>query len=322
MTRNSRRPPQSIFFADVIDPEGQRFEVQISDDTGTPDNWIHPYFIDEYGLTCKDLPRPIAYEDASGNHLEANRSVDLEWFGENNRKFKSTFYVMPRRVKIPRLILGLTFVEDYGRAKHVCRSELRVQDAKILTQSPITAREATEIQANGARADAEAARLETARVSTSSRRTHNTSTSSRRTHNTSTRHNRTSGTRNTRTVREDIQNDNPTDDYNNTYDSSGISWGPWARRTNGQWHREGQDSSGNWYQEDRSEDPSVTHNDTYGNNSHNNNDNNNNNPYINNDTHDIINWGSWRRLPNGIWHREGQDSSGQWYEENQPEDPH
>jgi hypothetical protein len=36
----------------------------------------------------------------------------------------------------------------------------------------------------------------------------------------------------------------PSDAYSNVYNSSGISWGPWTRLQNGQWHREGQDALG------------------------------------------------------------------------------
>jgi hypothetical protein len=138
MMAQGDRPPQSIFYADVKDPKGHRCEVQISDDTGSPVNWIHPYFFTQYGLTWKHLPKPICYEDASGNQVKATRFIKLEWIGKNNRKYNTEFYVMPEKVKIPRLVLGHTFVENNGRAKEVCRLDPRVQDAKILTQAPIT----------------------------------------------------------------------------------------------------------------------------------------------------------------------------------------
>jgi hypothetical protein len=73
--------------------------------------------------------------------------------------------------------------------------------------------------------------------------------------------------------------------------------------------------TGNWYQDNRNEDPSATHIDTNGSYSDphmNNNQYMNNDRYINNNTNNtpIINWGPWARLPNGQWHREGEDSSG------------
>ncbi|KAF7524806.1 hypothetical protein G7054_g11299 [Neopestalotiopsis clavispora] len=102
-------------------------------------------------------------------------------------------------------------------------------------------------------------------------------------------------------------------------DNSGINWDSWRRLTNGQWHREGQDTSGTWYQEDRDEDPRVprqlpmVHEDI---------------PYEDppddyNNTYNSsgINWGPWRRLPTGQWRREGQDSLGNWYEEYRDDDP-
>ncbi|KAF7540687.1 hypothetical protein G7054_g1143 [Neopestalotiopsis clavispora] len=47
-------------------------------------------------------------------------------------------------------------------------------------------------------------------------------------------------------------------------------------------------------------------------------------PYDDDSAYDeepVIRWGPWKRLPNGQWHRKGQDASGEWYEEYSDVDP-
>ncbi|KAF7516428.1 hypothetical protein G7054_g14157 [Neopestalotiopsis clavispora] len=45
------------------------------------------------------------------------------------------------------------------------------------------------------------------------------------------------------------------EDTSGLISSDTISWGPWSKLRNGQWHREGHDTSGSWYEENRDEKP-------------------------------------------------------------------
>lgn len=131
-------PRQSIFYGDIIDREGKLHEVQISDDTLTPVNWIHPHILEQCNLPWERFSTSPVFEDANGKHIKSTRYVFLTWVGTNNVNYQMTFHVGSGKVTIPRLILGNDFISEHGRAMALCRLERRIQDAKVLVQLPPT----------------------------------------------------------------------------------------------------------------------------------------------------------------------------------------
>lgn len=128
-----------IYWAEIVDPRGQRHEVQISDDTGTPVNWIHPWLVNHRTLPWDRLDESSCFETFNGQHLKITRSVTLTWVGRNDQRYVSIFHIAPKTSTIG-LVLGDKFVTQNGRASNICRDKPKIQGAKIFMQLPVSVR--------------------------------------------------------------------------------------------------------------------------------------------------------------------------------------
>ncbi|KAI1342728.1 hypothetical protein F5Y15DRAFT_412412 [Xylariaceae sp. FL0016] len=117
----------------IVTEKGQRHDVRVKDDTGTPVNWIHPDLARRFSLKVEKCDRQ-RFEDFKGNTFKAESCVYFTWFGKSKEKdnasYYGAFYIAPERSSID-MLLGEEFVHTYGFARDVCYPKPRTRSSRI-----------------------------------------------------------------------------------------------------------------------------------------------------------------------------------------------
>jgi hypothetical protein len=119
----------------ILKSKGGPYEVRMTDDTGTPVNWIHPDLVKRFKLELESCETKT-FKGMRGKPFKVKEFVWFTWVGRDQKTYSGTFYVAPRESNID-VMLGDEFVKANGRAHDVCAPEQVVKDARVFVTSTV-----------------------------------------------------------------------------------------------------------------------------------------------------------------------------------------
>lgn len=130
--------PGTGIWGTILKSKGGPYDVRMTDDTGTPVNWIHPDLIKRCKLD-RETCRTEMFKDFHGKPFKVKEYVWFTWVGRlDDKTYAGVFYPAPRESEID-VLLGDDFVKTNGRAQDVCAPERRLKDMRLFAQSSMSA---------------------------------------------------------------------------------------------------------------------------------------------------------------------------------------